>query len=367
MSTTEIRDALHEVGGAVPVAPVDEVAFQRAVRRERRGHHARRVAGAATAAAAVVVAGVLVATFRPSDEAREVTPAVPNAGGPGLSEVLPLVVDGELVALDPAGTVHDLGLRSEELIGYTTERVVALDDTSHVVVRTIQRDEAGGATFADAPSPVPDAVSSVQMSADGRWLAWLTVDDRLHVYDLKAEQVSWETAVGPNSYVADVADRGVLVSEDGDLAVISEDGARIPVPTLGDGYGWASGLAMDRVAVVDRDDRTRVYDVSTGAAVREAVLDGSGSLAPYAEGVAVLMTARDDVTSVAVWDGAATREVTGLTGYASEVSWVQDGSDRGAVLVTTGSADGVQLFSCSPVTLDCRVLPVVGEDAISAP
>lgn len=366
MSTTEIRDALREVGAAVPVAPVDRLAFQREVRRARRSHRAGRVAVASTAAAAVAVAGVLVATFRPSDEARDVTPALPGADGRGLSEVLPLVVDGRLVALDPAGTVHDLGVRSEELIGFTTEVVVALDDTSHVLVKTIHRDEAGGTTFADAPSPVPDAVSSVQMSADGRWLAWLTVDGRLHVYDLKAEQLAWETGVGTNSYVADVAARGALVSEDGDLTVIAEDGGRIPVPTQGDGYGWASDLAMDRVAVVDRDDRTRVYDLSTGEAVREAVLDGSGSLAPYADGVAVLVTAGNDATSVAVWDGVASREVTGLTGYVSEVSWVQDGSDRGVVLVTTASADGAQLFGCSPVTLGCRPLPVSGEDSISA-
>lgn len=368
MTTTDIREVLHEVGAAVTAPPVDRLAFQREVRTQRRRRATGRVALVGAAAAAVLVAAVTVATLRPDATGREVTPAEPGVTGVGLSEVLPLVVDGELVALDPDGTVHDLGLRSEALVGFTTEMVVALDGDSHVVVKTIVRDAegGGGATFADAPSPVADAVSSVQMSADGRYLAWLTVDDRLHVYDLKAGRTAWETTVERNSYVADVAARGVLVSEDGDLAVVGEGGSRTRVPTQGDGYGWASDLAMDRVAVVDRDDRTRVYDVSTGEARREAVLEGTGSLAPYGEAVALLVTAPDDSTSVVVWDGSATRALTGLSGFAGEVSWVQDGSDQGSVLVTTGSAEGARLFACSPATLACARLPVVAEDSISA-
>ena len=367
MSTTEIREALREVAAAVPTPPIDRLAVQREVRRRRRSQLAARVAISGAVAVAVVVVGTAVVELRPSGTVREGLPATTAPSGPGLSEVLPLVVDGRLVALDPAGTVHDLGLRSEGLVGFTSEIVVALDDESNVVVKTIVRDDEGKATatFRDTASPVTGPVSSVQMSADGRYLAWLTTEDRLVVHDLKAQRLAWEAVVPANSYVADVAARGVLVSEDGDLVVLGQGGDRTPVPTQGDGYGWAADIAMDRVAVVDRDDRTRIYDVSTGEARQEAVLDGVGSLAPYAAGVASLVRAADDITTVEVWDGRQTREVTGYSGSATEVAWVQDGSEAGAVLVTSHSPEGASLFACDPVDLSCAQLPVAGEDSIS--
>jgi hypothetical protein len=367
MSTTEIRETLHEVATAVPAPPVDRVAFHRELRRQRRSRAAMRLAVAGVSAAAVVVAGTAIAALRTDGIVREGSPATPAPSGPGLSEVLPLVVDGELMAVDPAGTVHDLGLRSEDLVGFTTEMIVALDDDSHVVVKTIARDDegVGTASFADAPSPVTDSVSSVQMSSDGRYLAWLTIDDRLHVHDLKAGRSAWTAAVPANSYVAAVAARGVLLSEDGDLVVLEEGGGRTPVPTQGDGYGWVSDLAVDRVAVVDRDERTRVYDVSTGEARQESVLDGAGALAPYAAGVVSLVRADDDSTTVEVWDGRASRKVTGYAGTAEEVAWVQDGSEDGSILVTSRSPEGVALFACSPADLTCTQLPVLAEDSIT--
>ena len=322
--------------------------------------------GAAAVAAAVVVAGV--AELRPSGVVRE-TPAASAPTGPGLREVLPLLVDGQLVALDPAGTVHDLGLRAEDIIGFTSELVVALDGDSVVVAKAINRGDegTGSARFADVASPVAGSVASVQMSSDGRFLAWVTTDDRLLVHDFKAGGVAWDTEVPANSYVADVAARGVLVSEDGDLVVLGKDGARTSVPTQADGYGWASDLAMDRVAVVDRDERTRVYDVSASSARLEAVLDGVGALAPYAAGVASLVRTADDSTVVEVWDGQVTRRLTDYSGSATEVAWVQDGTEEGAVLVTSRApAGGVLLFACSPADLTCDQLPVLAEESISA-
>ena len=59
MTGSEIREALHEVGAATNAPPVDRVAFQRAVRRERGRRAAGRagVLAAGVAAAAVLVAG----------------------------------------------------------------------------------------------------------------------------------------------------------------------------------------------------------------------------------------------------------------------------------------------------------------------
>jgi hypothetical protein len=328
MSATEIREALTEVRDAIEVPAIDRLDFQRRVRGERRRRSAERVL--------VGAAGAPAATGR-------------------LSETVFFVLDGNLTALDPTGTVHDLGLRSEGVVGFTSKRVYAYDDDSHLVVRTVSYDDAGRAVFADALSPVPGAVQSAALSGDGRYLAWTDLDDVTHRYDLEAGRQDLELPGDPDTSLTGVGEDDVLLSENGDL-VSRTVGSAIPVPVRGDGYGASSQVAFGHVFVNDRDGRSRLYDIADGTAHLVDTIDGFGVLGPYAERVGVIVPGSADVSRLEVWDGGTSRPVTGLDGTPDQVRW----ADEVTLLVAAHDGRQGSLYA-GDIDLACERLPVEGE------
>lgn len=360
MTRTEIQTALTEVGQAVAVPPIDRVDFQARVRAERRRRTTARALAATGVAAAVVTAvGVaLSGTVGGADDSSRVTDgAVAEPGADGLRETVWFVRDGELTALDPTGRLHDLGVASEGVVGFTSERVYALDDESRLVVRAVTyAGESRVASFVEETSPVAGAVSSVALSGDGRYLGWLDLAGTARRLDLKAGRVDLRVEVGANSAVTSVGADGLLVSEDGELSLLGDaDGTRVPVPVQGDGYGVASDVAMGRVLVQDRDGASRLYDVSGGSARLEETFDGSAELGPYAERVAVLAEEAGDGSGLTVWDGEVL-PVTGIGGRVEQVRW----ADETTLLVSVRGGDGPSLYACD-LDLRCSVLPVEGE------
>ncbi len=289
MSGTDIREALKEVGAATRAPAQDRVAFQQQVRRERRSRaYARGGVGLAVAAAtAVLVASAL--PFLQGSSVPETSPTAP----PGASSLhveldtpIYFVADGMVTALDPQGGVHDLGLRSEEVIGWTSEFVYAYGPESEVVRFDVHNSEEGPGgpwEFDRVDSGIPGAVQGADLSADGRWLGWIDLDDRLTVRDLKAGTDTGPVDVPRNSSISDLAQGtgAPLVSENGDLVLRTPDGP-VAIPTPG-GYGVVAQATRDLVAVMDRDDQTRIYDVSSGTAKLADVVPGSGVLSPYGE------------------------------------------------------------------------------------
>ncbi len=211
------------------------------------------------------------------------------AGGPVATLSMPVyyLLDGQLHVLDPQGRTRDLDLAAEEIIGSTTESVYVID-TDSTVQRFDSRHGDDGPespwTFERVAAPVEGPVQSARLSADGRWLGWIDLDDRLGVRDLVADREAGPRRLPTNSYLADVAQGtgAALISQDGDLVLRAADGD-VQVPTALDGYGWASTASAERVAVVDRDATTRVYDVATGTAVLVGEVPGSGYLSPYGD------------------------------------------------------------------------------------
>ena len=121
--------------------------------------------------------------------------------------------------------MHDLGVRSEGVVGFTSEQVFALDDDSHVVVRAVSYDDegAGRATFSKVESPVTGAVQTVALSSDGRYLAWTGLDDASHRYDLKAGHEDLASPGDSSTGVVDVSADGLLLyTPDG---LVLRDGA----------------------------------------------------------------------------------------------------------------------------------------------
>lgn len=362
MTTTEIREALTEVQHAVDVPPVDQVAFRARVRAERRRHLAGKTLLAGAAAAVVAVGGVTVAqvvdggTHHVSPREVPAASGLPEDGGRVVSETVWFVRDGRLTALDPSGELHDLGLRSEGVIGWNTEQVFALDDESHVVVLGRETDHEGlgkDTAYPREDSPVPGAVQSAAFSADGRYLAWLDLQGTATVYDLKAERIDLRVDVPHNSHVAAVSAEGVLVSENVDLVLHTATG-ETAVPTQEAGDNWGAQLAMGRVLVSGPSGESNLYDLQTGTAQRIAVLPGgSAALAPYALSAATIETAPDDSAVVNLWDGRTSRPVRGLDGVPEQIRF----ADETTLLVQTRGGSSA-LWSCSVADLTCGALPV---------
>ncbi len=350
MTTTEIRDALRAVEQAVDVPPVDRVDFQARVRAERR----RRTAGRAligVAAAAALVAGGVTARAVLDDPDRTPVADVPVQPDEVLTETVFLVLDHRLTALDPDGTQHDLGQPGEAVVGTTSELLVAVDDESRVVMRRTEP------PFREVASPVAGAVQSVALSGDGRYLAWLDLDDEVHRYDLVADREDVTFDVGTDGYVAAVGERGVLAFTDGALVLRDANGS-IPIPVQNDGFSYSSDLARDLVTVNDGDGRSQLYDVSSGTARLVETFEGEAAIGPFAERVAVIVPEARDRARVEVWDGGTRLPVTGLgdviptfVRWAGETTLLVDGEQAG-------------LFACD-IDLRCARLPVSGDVRIT--
>jgi hypothetical protein len=343
MTGTEIREALAEVSHAVDVPVVDQVAFQARVRTERRRRTAGRALVGAAAAAAVVAAGVTATSVLREPESTRVSG--PGPVEPAVAETVFFVLDGRLTALDPRGVVRDAGQRGEGVVGWTDNRVYAVDGESHVTVRRAEP------PFVEVPSPVPGPVQSAALSGDGRYLAWLDIDGVVHRYDLDAKAEDLSFSVTPDAYVAGVAADGVLVFEGGRLSL--RDGeASIPVPVQADGFSYASDVAEHLVVVNDGDGQSLLYDVSDGRARLLETFSGVAVLGPRAERVAVIVPEPADRARVEVWDGGT---MLGVTGLDDVVPTAARWADETTLLV----AGHDRLYACD-IDLRCERLPVEG-------
>jgi hypothetical protein len=369
MTGTDIRDALHEIAETTPAPALDRVAFQRLVRKERRARLASR-AGLAVgvAAAAAVVAATAVLPFVQGDRARELPPVTTLPDGAfrvDLQTPTYFLADGELVALDPQGEVHDLGLSSEEVIGYSSESVYAVGRESEVVRFDVSNSDEGpgGWEFHRVDSGVEGAVQSAQLSADGRWLGWVDTDGRLTVRDLKAGTTDGPTDLPANSYLADIAQGtgNALVSEDGDLALHTATGT-VAVPTEADGYGWASTASRDLVAVSDRDSRTRVYDISSGTAKLIGTVDGRAVLSPYGDHLVSVVLGDAEPGGVFLWAPGGKPAPLAVPGSPQSAAWADDDT----ALVTTFDGEETALYGCE-VLRDgaCARLPLDGVEDVT--
>lgn len=356
MTRTEIRNALLEVRESVAVPPVDRLAFRARVRAERRRRTTGRLAVAGIAAAAVAVVGTLtLGAGGGLDRVRDEAPAGPTTSSGRVFETVWFVRDGQLTALAPDGSVHPMDLRTEGVVGWTSERVYALDEERRLVVRTVSYDDEGARTptFGAEQAPVSGVLQSAALSGDGRYLGWVDLEGTAHRYDLKADRVDFELVLPEGAGLVDVGADGLLSYDAGRLE-LRAGRVVIEVPTRDDGTGAAAQLAMGHVLVPGRDGRTRLYAVSSGRAEEVTTLDGFGVLGPYAERVAT-WSLDGGGAGLEVWDGEL-GAVTGLTGTPDDARW----ADEQTLLVTTRSASGQQLSVCG-LDLDCAPLPVEGE------
>jgi WD40 repeat protein len=253
--------------------------------------------------------------------------------------------------------VHDLG-QFESVVGSTAEGVLAVDTESTLVWIEATSSGAGDGAFTfernggPVTLPATGPVQSVALSADGRWLAWLDLEDVVTVYDLKAGVETQSVEVRRSGYVTSVSDRGVLVSEGGRLMLY---GAKdVEVPTMADGYGWLSDTAGDLASVADRDDVTRVYDVTekdpeTGVAKLVTEIPGTGRLSAYGKAVVTVSSSERTDGTAWLWTDNSATELAGLHGLLQTAGWL----DEDYALVTSGDNSGTTIYLCPVADRSC--------------
>lgn len=368
----QVDNTFRTVAESVPVPPFDEVAFRAGVRRARRRRTAKGTAMAVAAAGIAATAVVAVPPLLHDGPGTSHVAGTPDGAGEGeqpvvhpeaLPQPLYFVVGNDLFAATPDRMLHDLGVEVDGIVGATAEGVLVTDHDSRLTwIGASASGEGDGAfTFRRGAGatvvPDPGPVQSAALSGDGRYLAWITLDDDLVVYDLKAERRISSLEVGRNAYVTSVSDRGALVSVNGDVWLFG-DGTNVHVPTKGDGYGWLSDVAGDYASVADRDDVTRIYDVTrltedgTTAKLVDSV-PGTGRLAPYARGVVSVHG-----STAQLWPTDAEPRTLPVAGAPQSAGWL----DEDYALVTSAEAGGTTIYLCPVAEPACTAVVHSGGD-----
>ncbi|MGH3345951.1 MAG: WD40 repeat domain-containing protein [Nocardioides sp.] len=359
MTGTDVREALHEIGHGVAAPPIDRLAFQAEVRRERRRRAAGRVVVAGAAAACLALAVSVAGDLFPERSARPASPVTSTPQTGEVGGVVYAVVDGRLVAWDGASATRLDPV--EGLLGSTQEGVWAVDRDSRVVSTLVVDDPEGPlpAGFAEGESPVEGAVQSAALSDDGRYLAWVTLDEEVVVYDLAADEVAWKVdgSGGDSRYLVDVTADGVLISDWNELTVWRPDGSGTDVQPTGGTSGLESQLTPGRLLVSGSGGDSTLFALDGSGARELRSFEGVAAIAPDGERV---VTFAEEGTGASMWDAAAGRRpFGGLDGvHISAARWVDDGSESGLVLVTGSRDQSSHLWSCDPVALECGTLPI---------
>lgn len=353
MTTTDVRETLREVAGSVRVPRTDDVAFRRAVRSERRRRLGSRAGLSVASAAAVAVLAGAVVPLVGSSPISDGGPADGTAFTEArVSEPVYFTQNGRLVALDPRGIRHDLGISSEAVVGWTAEGVLALDDDSHVVSYASSSDDEGPDatwTFTKAASPVEGTVTSVRLSGDGRWLAWTDLEGTLTVADLKAGTRRSED-VGQDPSIAAVSATGVLLTVSGPRYVLDTAHGRVAIPVSDAAHDGGSTAQGGAVSVRDQNGRTSVFAITASGVRLLDTVAGAGTLAPDGRSMAVVRRGgADDRETVSVWTPDGTVRLPDVAGIGLDVRW----QDETTLLV----GQDQRLWACDTAAPSCGLLP----------
>ena len=367
MTSHDLAQTLSAVHDAVPVPPVDEVAFRARVREARRRRTATRTLTAAAAVAAIATGVGLVAPWSGTD------PSADPAGPAGVdrsadpaavpAEAFAYVLDGSVVTLTASGETVDTGIEAEEVLGVDDDQVVAIADESRVLVFPVDADGQLGPGRAVVDEPVQRAV----LSKDHRRIAWVGLDDTLRLGDLGSSAVDITmpllaeqtglVAVDGNHWIEDEGDRLSLRYPNQSFEVVpvaNPDSAELAGPVL-------AVQGAEGVELFDATDGSPRVTGGTGGAVGALAPDGS----TYVTGTTDADVDRGMTPGLELLDAedGSVRTVQGPDfAFVLDVSWT--GSTFWALVSRSA---GEALLECSAQTATCEVRVTVSPDAISLP
>jgi hypothetical protein len=360
----DIIETLRYVADTVDVPAPDETELRRRVRGERHAAIRRRAAAVAAAASMVVAAsaaGFLVDLGQGGDPRVETPVAGPPRGV--VAEDRPpvyLSVSGRLHALDPTGEIHDLDVGVEEIVGATPDGVLAVDRESHLVrFRAVEGDT--GWRFERVDPPVEEAVQGAAVSSASGLVAWLSLDDELVAYDLKADRRVEEMSVSRGAAVLGVG-TGVLFADGDEVLLTGRDGATVVPWEFGRPGRAATGRAV--VALSD-GGRARVYQVTDTQVDQVAEFEGTGALSPDGAAYLAAPHEEDGGERAVLWErrGGVSRPLEGLAGTVTEVAWA--GVDTAVVASRLpGQGGRTDVYTCDVATATCALAMAGGDSEV---
>ncbi len=368
MTGHDLAQTLAAVHDAVPVPPIDDLAFRARVREARRRRTAvRAVTAAATVAAVGAGVGLLAPwpgsgpSTDPAGPAGVDRSADPAAVVPG--ERFAYVLDGSVVTLGTSGETVDTGIEAEEVLGVDDDQVVAIADESRVLVFPVDADGQLGPGRAVVDEPVQRAV----LSKDHRRIAWVGLDDTLRLGDLGSSAVDITmpllaeqtglVAVDGNHWIEDEGDRLSLRYPNQSFEVVpvaNPDSAELAGPVL-------AVQGAEGVELFDATDGSPRVTGGTGGAVGALAPDGS----TYVTGTTDADVDRGMTPGLELLDAedGSVRTVQGPDfAFVLDVSWT------GSTFWALVSRDaGEALLECSAQTATCEARVTVSPGALTLP
>ncbi len=359
MTGSQITEALTSVGQAVDVPPVDEVAFATRLRATRRRRFAGRTAvGGAVAAAAASVALVVTGGQLPVVDGSRSLTDTPGRSRPSPTPSQPAAVSlrGELYLSVGSDLGMATDLEVEAVLGSVSDGAVVVDRQSRVMLVPVDPEHQPGVRRPDLrPLAGGQPVLGVRLDQAAGVLAFVDLDDQLHLRDLQSDQEFYRGRFDRGSTLV-ALNGGRWVEDRGDeLRLWTPEGAGVSVP--GD---FADVELGSQTLAARAGDEVRFFDVTTGQPLGEPVVAAVGSLAPrdrtYVAGLDV--AGADDGSELALVDlrTGGTEQFEGWEPdmRVREVSWQND--DRLLVLADSAARPGtVVLWDCSAARMSCRI------------
>ena len=365
MTDIDLRTALLEIRDAIPVPPLDAAAVHRRVRSARRRRTRAQVVGAVAAAAVVAATASLV---HRELEHRGTDPALPvKVVDPDPALPFPYVDDNELLLALPDGSTVETGVGAQAVYGQSSDQVVLSSNDSRLTRVSFDARGHTGEPQDLAPAPV----SGAALSQDGTRVAYLDLEDTLHLRDvdapLSAPDLATATVDRGFQLVDTDEDAWLLYSQESQTLTLHRwaAGAESSVAIdLAEGMLPQAELAGDVLAVPLLSGGVRTFDATTGRPRGDPFDDSFGSLSPdgrhYASG-----NDHPGQTPVLVDLGDGRRTpLTGLDAdqYVGRVVW--QGDTRFYILGS--SQTGRTLWSCT-VNATCERLSALTGEAIELP
>jgi WD40 repeat protein len=332
MSTElDIRTVLRQAADAEQAPAIDQLGFDRRVRRQRR----RRRVGLTAAVAAGAAVALLVPLAVENIDSDPGAASAPAAGGPNPPAYF--AVGSQLMMLDKTGTVREVDFQTDGIVGPTANGVLLYGMDGRLARLRIEPN--GDVEHLELPTT--ERLRQALVSEDGTQAVVASMSDLdLVVYDLASGRVVDRVPDIEDFPIYDFSDR-LLYSDNGDLWLgAGEDAIRLPTP---DGPASVGG---DIVAVSGFDETTHLYDVSDGSPVQVRQVPGrTGEVSP--DGRYYVAAVEEEGSPVQLWERATgdLRPFTGLTGESEQVRWL----DADTALAVVGTL----LFVCEASTLGC--------------
>jgi hypothetical protein len=356
---TIIRATLRGVADGAAPPSIDRQGFERRVRRYRNRRRAGLCAVAGAMALILAAVPIVVDRIGAGTDSPSATAAPPELTKPVYFAEQRGGGRGHVVAIDPEGELHDLGVRAEEIYGATYDGVIMRGTQSQLVRIRATAGPDGQWRFEQVPAPVDGAIGGAKPSDDGTQLLVLPLRGQPVVYDLTTNDVVRRLDLRPEPIgVDDFTGQRVLYTAGRSTWLDTGDGDPIELPEA----MMPSSVGGDFV-LVPRIGDVHLYDISSGSAQDVGAADAYiGQLSP--DGRYYFAFSDEPAGPPGIWEPGADESMP-LSG-AGERIWDAWWLDADTALVGSAVERNGQtlatLLVCEAESRACREIHATSKD-----